>query len=318
LTGTARGKGPAMPVRLWLAGWEIVKWLPEPVAHGFGRIGGAVAYRRDTRRRGNLRANLRQVVGPEVSDADLERLVRRGFASYAQYWIEAFRLERLTARQVRKRFHFEGVEALERCWAEGRGVVAAVPHMGNWDVGGAFLAARGIPAATVAERLKPVELFNRFVRYREALGLEIVPSDDGPKAIRRLVECLREGKTVALVADRDLGGRGIPVTLFGRRAFMPGGPASLALRTGSALIPAAVYQVRPGRWRALTRGAIEITPTGDMRADTAELTRKLAAEFEYLIGLAPEQWHMLVPYWPVDPAPGVPAPGGSVTEEART
>jgi KDO2-lipid IV(A) lauroyltransferase len=305
-------------VRLWLAGWAIVKWLPEPVAHGLGRIGGAVAYRRDTRRRGNLRANLRQVVGPEVSDAELERLVRRGFASYAQYWVEAFRLERLTARQVRKRFHFEGVEHLEKCWAEGRGIVAAVPHLGNWDVGGAFLAARGIPGVAVVERLKPVELFDRFARYREALGLEIIPSDDGAKAIRRLVECLREGKTVALVADRDLGRRGIPVTLFGRPATMPGGPASLALRTGSALIPAAVYQIRPGRWRALTRGPIEITPTGDTRADTAELTRKLAVEFEYLIGLAPEQWHVLVPFWPVDPpAGGVSAPG-AVSEEART
>lgn len=313
-----RRRAGSLGLRAWLAAWEVIKLLPEPLAYGLGRAGGRLAYRRDERRRDNLRANLRQVLGPDVGDEALERAVRRGFASYAQYWIEAFRLERLSRTEVLERFKFDGVEHLERAVASGRGVVAAVPHIGNWDVGGSWMAARGFRAVAVAERLRPAELFDRFLRYRQALGLEIVPFDEGPGLLRQLVAALRDGKVVALVADRDLGGRGVPVTMFGRQVTLPAGPAALALRTGAALLPAAVYQEGPGRWRARTRGTIEFEPTGDQRADTAELTRLLAAEFERLIAAAPEQWHVLVPFWPPGPeaGPARAVPQTILSEEA--
>ena len=308
-------KRPSARLRAWFAAWELVKALPEPLAYGLGRLGGEIAYRRDERRRANLRANLRQVLGPEVGPEQLERSVRRGFASYARYWIEAFRLERLSRAEVLERFRFDGVEHLEQAVASGRGVVAAVPHIGNWDVGGSWLAARGFRAVAVAERLRPPELFERFLRYRRALGLEIVPYDEGPGTLRQLVAALRDGKVVCLVSDRDLGRRGIPVTMFGRQVTLPAGPAALALRTGAALLPAAVYQEGPGRWRARTAGTIELEPSGDQRADTAELTRRLAAEFERLIAAAPEQWHVLVPFWP---EPSAVPQSAALVEEAPT
>jgi lauroyl/myristoyl acyltransferase len=311
-----RSARASLGLRAWLAAWEAVKLLPEPLAYALGRVGGAVAYRRDERRRANLRANLRQVVGPDVGEEALERLVRQGFASYARYWVEAFRLERLARAEVLQRFRFDGVEHLEREVASGRGVICAVPHIGNWDVGGSWLAARGFRAVAVAERLHPPELFERFRRYREALGLEIVPFDEGPGMLRQLVAALRDGKVVCLVSDRDLGRRGIPVTMFRRGVTLPAGPAALALRTGAALLPAAVYQEGPGRWRARTFGTIAFQPTGDQRADTVALTERLAVEFERLIGAAPEQWHVLVPFWPKsDPVPSSPQ---TMTEEAPT
>jgi phosphatidylinositol dimannoside acyltransferase len=312
--------GRSLGLRAWLAGWEAVKLLPEPLAYALGRVGGRLAYQRDQRRRDNLRANLRQVLGPGVGEGELERAVRRGFASYARYWVEAFRLERLSRAEVLARFTFEGVEHLEREVASGRGVVAAVPHIGNWDVGGAWLAARGFRAVAVVERLRPAELFERFLRYRQALGLEVVPYDHGPGLLRQLVAALRDGKVVALVADRDLGGRGVPVTMFGREVTLPAGPAALALRTGAAVLPAAVYQEGRGRWRARTRGVIDFHPSGDQRADTVALTRLLAAELERLIAAAPEQWHVLVPFWPAAPGPQAlpPYPQSMLNEEAPT
>ncbi|HKE98275.1 MAG TPA: phosphatidylinositol mannoside acyltransferase [Actinomycetes bacterium] len=302
----ARARRQRRAVRAWLVAWELVKLIPEPLARALARVAGAVAYRRDARRRENLRANLRPVLG-RAGERALDAAVRRGFASYARYWVEAFRLERLSPAVLRERFTLEGREHLDEALAGGRGVVLATPHLGNWESGGAWLALEGYRAVAVAERLRPVELFERFRRYRETLGLEIIPLDDGPATVRRVATALRAGKVAALVADRDLTGRGLPVTMFGRTATLPAGPAALALRTGAALLPCAVYQEPRGRWRGVILPAPETPASGDLRADTLELTRRLARALEQLVAAAPEQWHVLVPYWA--DAPGGPAGG---------
>jgi lauroyl/myristoyl acyltransferase len=284
--------------RRWLAAWDLCRRLPEPVAYALGRVGGRLYYRLDDRRRRALRANLRHVLGPAVPPAKLERVVRRGFATYGRYWVEAFRLEDLEPAEIRRRLALEGREHLDAAVAAGRGVIFASPHIGNWDAGGAWLAASGYPATAVVERLRPAELFDRFAAYRRALGLELLPLDDGSETLRGTMRALRDGRVVCLVCDRDLTGGGVPVRLFGAAATMPGGPASLALKTGAALLPCAVYQDRRrGRWRAIIRPPLRQDPSGDPRADVRALTQRLADEFEAMIARAPDQWHVLSRYW---------------------
>lgn len=285
--------------RRWLAAWRFVRGLPEPAALSLGTVGGLLFYRLDARRRAALRANLRQVLGPEVPPRRLERVVRKGFVSYGRYWAEAFRLEDLSQAEIRRRMPLEGREHLDKALAAGRGIVFATPHLGNWDVGGAWLVANGYPTTVVVERLRPVEVYERFVAYRENLGMRLLPLDHGPETFRQVIRALRAGQLVALVCDRDLTGGGIPVTLFGRRATMPGGPASLALRTGAALLPCAIYQdrARPGWWDAIVLPPLKVEPSGDGRADVTALTQALASSFEQLIARAPEQWHVLSEHW---------------------
>jgi lauroyl/myristoyl acyltransferase len=284
--------------RRWLTAWRIVRRLPEPVVMWLGTASGLLYYRFDEHRRGVLRDNLRQVVGPSATPAELERVVRRGFARYGRYWGEAFWLENLTREDIRGRMVVEGREHLDTAVSEGHGGILAVPHLGNWDAGAAWVVAAGYQLTTVVERLKPAELFDRFVAYRRALGMEILPLDNGSESMRGLLRALRAGRVVALVADRDLTGHGLPVRMFGATAAMPGGPASLALKTGAALLPAGVFQDRTGgRWVSIVRPPIRVEPSGDQRADVLALTQRLAEEFEQLIALAPEQWHMLSRYW---------------------
>jgi lauroyl/myristoyl acyltransferase len=284
--------------RRWLAAWKLVRRLPEPVAYALGRAGGRAYYRLDAGRREALRGNLRHVLGPAVPPAELEAVVRRGFATYGRYWVEAFRLEDLPPEEIRNRLHLEGREHLDAAVAAGRGTIFASPHVGNWDAGGAWLAASGYPATAVVERLRPAELYERFAAYRRALGLELLPLDDGPETLRGTLRALRAGRVVCLVCDRDLTGGGLPVRLFGAATVMPGGPASLALRTGAALLPCAVYQDRrPGHWRAVIRPPLRPEPSGDPRADARALTQRLADEFEALIARAPDQWHVLSHFW---------------------
>jgi lauroyl/myristoyl acyltransferase len=280
--------------RRWLVAWTLVRRLPAPVAFAMGRAGGQVYHRLDRDRREALTANLAQVLGPAAGRRELERTVRRGFASYGRYWVEAFRLEDLTAAEIRRRLRIEGRHHIDTALAAGRGAIFASPHVGNWDAGGAWLAASGYAATAVVERLRPAELYERFARYRRALGLELLPLDDGAETLRGVIRALRAGRLACLVCDRDLTGGGVQVRLFGATAVMPGGPASIALRTGAPLLPCAVYHDRrPGRWRAVVHPPLAPERTGDTRKDTLALTQRLAGEFERLIGAAPTQWHVV-------------------------
>src|SRR5215207_2433006 len=249
--------------RRWLAAWKLVRKLPEPVAFALGGTGGRAYLYLERERRDALEANLGQVLGLHPGSRRLRRAVRRGFGSYGRYWVEAFRLEDLTAASIRERLRIEGRHHIDTALAAGRGAIFASPHIGNWDAGGAWLAASGYPATAVVERLRPAELYERFAVYRRALGLELLPLDDGSETMRGVLRALRAGRVVGLVCDRDLTGGGLPVRLFGAATVMPGGPASLALRTGATLLPCAVYQDRRrGHWHAVIRPLLRPEPSG--------------------------------------------------------
>jgi phosphatidylinositol dimannoside acyltransferase len=288
--------------RRWLAAWKLVRKLPEPVAFALGWAGGLLYRRLDRDRREALTANLAQVLGPATGRRELERAVRRGFTSYGRFWVECFRLEDLGAEEIRQRLRIEGRDHIDTALAAGRGAIFASPHIGNWDAGGAWLAAVGYPATAVVERLRPAELYERFAAYRRALGLELLPLDDGSETLRGVIWALRAGRLACLVCDRDLTGGGLEVRLFGGRAVMPGGPASIALKTGAPLLPCSVFHDRrPGHWRAVVHPPLVPERSGDARKDTMALTQRLAEEFEGLIAAAPEQWHVLSRHFHPEP-----------------
>jgi KDO2-lipid IV(A) lauroyltransferase len=294
--------------RRWLGAWKLVRKLPEPLAYALGGAGGRVYLRLDRDRREALTDNLAHVLGPAAGPRELRRAVRQGFSSYGRYWIEAFRLEDLTAAGIRERLRIEGREHIDNALAGGRGAIFASPHIGNWDAGGAWLAAVGYPATAVVERLQPVELYERFAVYRRALGMELLPLDDGSETLRGVVRALRANRLACLVCDRDLTGGGLEVRLFGARVVMPGGPASIALRTGAPLLPCSVYHDRrPGHWLAVVHPPLLPERSGDTRKDTLALTQRLADEFETLIAAAPTQWHVLSRYFVEDTPPAGPA-----------
>src|ERR1019366_5712715 len=178
---------------------------------------------------------------------------------------------------------------LQEGMAAGKGVILALPHIGSWEYGGAFLATQDLPMTAVAERIEPPALFDYFVEQRAAMGLTIVPLDKHSGGT--LLSTLRGGGLVGLLCDRDIEGSGIEVDFFGERTTMPAGPATLALRTGATLCTGAVYS-GPGRdHRALVEPPLDTPRSGSLRADVARLTQEIATRLEGLIRRAPEQWH---------------------------
>jgi len=311
---SARGRGGGN--NAWLVAWDVCRRLPGPLAFALGRLGGALMRRTDARRRAALTANLAQVLGPGTGERALRRAVARTFANYGRYWVEFFRMERFGKADVLARVTVDGLEHLDRAVATGRGVVIATAHIGNWDAGAAWLGAAGYPSAVIAEKVEPEALFERFKRERERLGLEVVPLTKGHDALAAIMRSVRQGKVVALLADRDLTRNGIPVEFFGRTATIPAGPATLAIRGRAVLFAGVIYQEpRRGHWHIVFRAPLEPPATGNLKADVAALTQRVAHELEVLIRARPEQWFVLSPVW--RDAAARPAPGAEAARVRR-
>jgi KDO2-lipid IV(A) lauroyltransferase len=246
-------------------------------------------------RRRDVKENLRRVLGT-ASERVLDEAADEAFSSYARYWVESARLVDMNPRFLLSHTVIENYDALLAAQAAGRGAIIALPHLGSWEVGGRWLSLKGNPMTTVVEPARPPELFEWMRRQRSAFGLEIVPL--GRDALGILTRRLRQGRVVGLVADRDIAGNGVEVDLFGEKTRLPGGPAVLALRTGAALFPAAVYQRPWGYYRGVIRPEIEAVRAGGFREDVVAITQRLAHEFEDLIRAAPTQWHVFQPNWP--------------------
>ena len=240
--------------------------------------------------------NLARVLGMPPEEELVTEAVRECYRLYGRYWYETFALRTMPLEEVNRRFSITGVEHIDAALAAGRGFIAALPHMGNWDAAGHWLAINGYRMTAVAEELKPRGVFDLFLRHRRALGMGIVPLTSDRRAGERLVRLLSENEVICLVADRDLTGRGVAAEMFGETRLLPAGPAYLSLVTGAPLAAAAVYTTDEG-WDCIIEPPLEVERTGEMRRDVTALTVKLAERFERLIAASPVDWHMFQPAW---------------------
>jgi KDO2-lipid IV(A) lauroyltransferase len=288
---------------VWHAVWEALRRLPAPLAFAAGDRAALLAYWVAQRSRRQVRANLRRVVGP---GADLEAAVRAAFRSYARYWVEAFRAADLDPADLDARTTTDGFGHLDAALDQGKGVIVLLAHHGSWDVAARWAECHGYHLAVVAEVVRPRSLFAKFVRLREAVGLEVVPLQPrrraaepgaaaggrGPGMGARLGEVLAANHLVGLLTDRDLSGRAPIATLFGEPCRIPTGAIVLARRTGAPVVPITMLQ-RPGRrWHLQVLPAMDVS-TGPI----AESCVTIAGALEGLIRTDPDQWHAFWPVW---------------------
>ena len=279
-------------------GWAMTRHAPEPVA---ARLMESAADR-VSKQRGSgvtqLEANLRRAA-PELRPTELRDLAHEATRSYFRYWHEAFRLPSWTASRIVDSVVTGNEEPLREAFAHGRGAIIALPHMANWDHAGAWACLTGRPVTTVAERLRPESLFERFVAYREQLGMEVIPLERRADPMAALGDALRRGRLVCLVADRDLTGQGEVVTLLGEPARLPLGPAALARRTGAPLFAATLSYSGP-LLRIDFTGPI---PVDAGRAGIVAATQRIADVFSVGIRANPVDWHMLQAVFVADQSP---------------
>lgn len=285
---------------VYALGWLAVRHTPEPVAREVFALIADRVWRKHGRGVRQLEKNLRRVVGDDVSEEALRELSRQGMRSYLRYWMESFRLPSMSRERILSGMRITGVEEIFKELESGRGVVVALPHMGNYDHAGAWIALSGTPFTTVMERLHPESLYDRFVAYRAGLGMEVLPASGGDGDVfLTLAERLEAGRLVCLVADRDLTATGVEVEFFGRAAKLPAGPAALAVRTGAALRPVTLWYENE-HWGARVHDEISVPDGGDEQAKIHAMTQSLAHAFQQSVAAHPQDWHMLQRVWVED------------------
>lgn len=283
----------------YAAGWAAVRRLPPAPARALFDRGADLAFARGGKGARRLRSNLARVVAatPALAGTDLDELTAAGMRSYARYWREVFQLPDTPLARVRAETVLLGVEHLHAARDAGRGVILALPHLGNWDAAGAWLVDHGMPFTTVAERLEPASLFDRFVAFRQSLGMEVVPLTGGEQPpFALLSDRLAAGGVLCLLADRDLTPAGVPVTLFGATATVPAGPALLALRTGATLLPVTLCFDAAAPWELTVHPPV-VDPDGAEPERVAAMSQRMVEAFEVGIAAHPADWHMLQHLW---------------------
>ncbi len=279
----------------------VARALPHPVVARGARVLGRLAGHVAKDRRAQVERNLRRV-DPTLEGARLRELVDQTYESYARYYEESFRLPGTSERDLDDGFRPDGWERLDEALAQGRGAIMALPHLGGWEWSGFWVTQlRGAKVTAVVEQLEPRELFDWFVALRRSFGFDIVAL--GPDAGSITARALKANHVLALLCDRDLSGTGPEVEFFGERTTLPGGPATLALRTGAPILPTAVYFDGPDLRRSVVLPPLDTTRQGKLRDDVQRVTQDLAHALEDLIRRAPEQWHLLQPNWPSDRLP---------------
>ena len=298
-----RTRGRATDVG-YAAGWGLIKSVPKPLSERWFRAAADAATVRNGGGAQQLRKNLRRVVGPAVSELRMDQLVGDALRSYSRYWLETFRLSKMDLREVADSVNREVVGAanLNAALERGKGAILALPHSGNWDVAGVWLVSQHGKFTTVAERLKPESLFNRFVEYRESLGMEVIALTGGDVAPTQvLAERLRANKVVCLLADRDLSRNGVEVDFFGEATRMPPGPALLSAMTGAPVLPTHAF-FTPRGWGLTLREPV-VQHGERLRDKVTSGTQELANAFAEEIAKHPEDWHMLQRLWLADLPP---------------
>jgi KDO2-lipid IV(A) lauroyltransferase len=296
------------------AGWRLVARLPESVARALFNFGADIAWRRQGAGVQVLEGNLTRILGTdrgsastadspgtgaartEEEGAELRALSRAVLRSYARYYLETFRMQVISDERIASGMHvnFDQADRALEYMKNGRGVIFALPHMGDFELTGKWIIGYGAGSfTTVAERLKPDAVFQLYLDFRQGLGMEVLPTTGGPHPFGVMAQRLRAGKLVCIVADRDLSDTGVEVDFFGEKALLPAGSASLAIQTGAALMPVSCWFEGEDEWGAHIYDEIAVPADGTRKEKAAAMTQTMADVFEGAIREHPRDWHML-------------------------
>jgi Kdo2-lipid IVA lauroyltransferase/acyltransferase len=228
---------------------------------------------------------------PERSPEDIERIARETYAQLGRTSVETAILPAYNAAEIVSLFEdVQGWSIIEERLARGKGLILVTGHLGNWELGGAYLAARGLPIDVVARHMAN-PLFDRYLtRTRQQIGMEVVHDEE---AVRRVPRSLRSGRAVAFLVDQGAVGLASTwVPFFGRYAKTPRGPAVFALRLDAPIVFGAAVRRPSGRYQ-LTFEPIDVAPTGDREADVDRIVADYTSTLERWVRRTPEQyfWH---------------------------
>jgi KDO2-lipid IV(A) lauroyltransferase len=276
--------------------------IPLRASQPLARAGFLVGYVLWPSKRAIIKRNAAHVLGLPPDDRAVGALARAVYRTYADFSVELMRLPSLPPDEPARLMRREGEDherfmALWRaCRAEGRGIVAVSGHIGSIEVFAGAYAAEGIPTYGLADDSAFPELFELLNASRARWGVTIIPW----KRLREIFRVLRSPACLGMVVDWGYRADDVPVRLFGRWTTLPAGPATLAARTGAALVPVMARRQPDGTYRPRMHEPIEMADGSP--AAILGATQRIADALEEMIAAAPEQWYTFKPMWPASEA----------------
>ena len=278
---------------LYLLAWKLIGYLPEKSAYKLANLASDWIYKKNGKGIKRLRSNYRRV-RPNISEVELEALTKLGMRSYMRYWFDTFRLNKWSKERIIQTTKVNDEHLLRDPIAKKLGCIVALPHAGNWDHAAAYFCSTGINLTTVVEQLKPEAIFKKFLDYRQSIGIEAISHKE--KSVPILTQRLKDGKLIALIADRDMSRNGVEVDFLGGVAKMPSGPALLTLKTGAPLITAYISYL-PSGIEIFFDETISLPTSGSEAEKIKLITQSIADNFARKIRENPVDWHMLQRIW---------------------
>ena len=274
---------------LMLLGTALLRLISLDLAYSVSTILADFSHFLLKKRRDTLRENLSTILGGHLSQRELGRLSRSTFRNIAKATVDFLRFPLLAKEEILAMVESQGTERLKKALAERKGVILVSPHLGNWDLGGAVLAALGFPINAVTETLGPRREITESPRmgrlyreYRTKVGMKVFPLESSQMKIYR---ALKKGEAVVLLVDRDLTGSGLEVSFLNKKMPLPKGPAFFSLKTGAPIVPA--YLVRKDGGYL---GMVEEPIDSEGVKDPTEVTQRIARRLESQIRRYPDQW----------------------------
>jgi phosphatidylinositol dimannoside acyltransferase len=279
-----------------LSFWKTSSWLLGHLPPGPAyRVGGwlaMVGYAAGPQRRRWLHSNFGHVLGVPPEDKAASRMARAAYRNYARYVMELMRLPWLKPGQVEVLLDVKSLERFLEIYRTSNGVVLVAAHLGNNEAAAAGFAKQGLIINVVGDDSSYVELYELFQRQRESWGVKMISW----RNLRGVYGALRRHEGLVLLVDWGYRADGIPVKMFGAWTTLPAGPAILAAKHGSAIVPFCINRLPNGTFRAMADDPILVA--SDSPADLARATQQIATALEGHIAPAPEQWYIFKPIWP--------------------
>ncbi len=248
----------------------------------------------------NAVSNMRRVMGDNADWRVVKETARDSFRNYAKTLVDFLRFPHLDAQDIREAIPSpRGWEHLDEALAKGKGVLAITGHFGNWDLAGALLGSRGLPLYAVADTFKPQKMDELINGTREKNGLKIIKLEAG--SLKQIFMALKHNEIVMLLFDRPQGEEGVPVQFFGETAWLPAGPAAIALKTRAAIVIGYCARKRGDKtFFGAFEPPIEYEHllTGDKERDIQIITQQIVSRMEEVIRRYPDQWYMFRQMWP--------------------
>jgi lauroyl/myristoyl acyltransferase len=284
--------GGFVAVSFWRTSSWIVGHLPAGPTYRIGGWLAMIGYATSPLRRRWLRANFGHVLGVPPNSKAAHKMARAAYHNYSRYIMELMRLPWLKPTQVDQLLEVHSLDRFLEIYRESNGIVLVEAHLGNNEAAAAGFAKHGLAINVVGDDSSYRELYELFERQRESWGVKMIAW----RNLRGIFGALRRHEGLVLLVDWGYREDGIPVKLFGSWTTLPAGPATLAAKHGSAIVPFSINREPDGNFRAAAGDPI-LVPS-DSPSDLAIATQKIATALEGHIAPAPEQWYNFKPIWP--------------------